>query len=92
MNDSLQLAEELGRLLQHRRVVVNLIPYNPTSVDALYQPTPPLGLLHFQKVLREQFGLHATVRQEMGQDIGGACGQLVLSTVTDIEDLGVGVT
>ena len=73
-------------------MVVNLIPYNPTSVDALYQPTPALGLLQFQKVLRERFGLHATVRQEMGQDIGGACGQLVLGKVTDIEDLGVEVT
>eukprot|EP00897_Mesotaenium_endlicherianum_P007930 jgi/Mesen1/7165/ME000037S06533 len=63
-----------------RPLVVNLIPYNPTSVDAEYQPSTPEDVVAFQKILREGHGIHTTVRQEMGQDINGACGQLVVET------------
>eukprot|EP00897_Mesotaenium_endlicherianum_P007931 jgi/Mesen1/7166/ME000037S06530 len=82
VNDSRQVAQELGALLQHCKsnVVVNLIPYNPTSVDAEYQPSTPEDVVAFQKILREGHGIHTTVRQEMGQDINGACGQLVVET------------
>jgi adenine C2-methylase RlmN of 23S rRNA A2503 and tRNA A37 len=52
----------------------------------------------FQKVLRGTYNIRTTVRQEMGQDISGACGQLVVSLpdersagdatlMSDIEDL-----
>ena len=35
-------------------------------------PAPPLPPL--QSILRHQYGLHTTIRQEMGQDISGAWG------------------
>lgn len=78
VNDSGAEAHALGALLAPRKVVVNLIPYNPTDVSAEFRSSSPHDVTAFQRVLREQYGLHATVRQEKGQDIGGACGQLVL--------------
>lgn len=49
----------------------------------------------FQRVLRERFGMHCTIRQEKGQEISGACGQLVVDYksghvakgVADIEEV-----
>jgi len=52
----------------------------------------------FQKVLKGIYHIRTTVRQQMGQDIAGACGQLVVSLpdersaggatlLSDIEDL-----
>eukprot|EP00271_Cylindrocystis_brebissonii_P014732 TRINITY_DN3620_c0_g1_i2.p1 TRINITY_DN3620_c0_g1~~TRINITY_DN3620_c0_g1_i2.p1 ORF type:complete len:424 (+),score=78.04 TRINITY_DN3620_c0_g1_i2:71-1342(+) len=78
VNDSEEQAHELGQLLKDRDVNVNLIPYNPTTVEITY--TAPLSEVttRFQKILREQYNLRTTVRQEMGQDIDGACGQLAL--------------
>ena len=35
-------------------------------------------VLAFHHILRKEFGVFCTVRQEMGQDISGACGQLVV--------------
>ncbi|KXZ45270.1 hypothetical protein GPECTOR_56g366 [Gonium pectorale] len=82
VNDGLEQAHELGKLLQGDDVVVNLIPWNP-----VYQPEGPFfeapqdgSVAAFQSVLRHTYGLHTTVRQEMGQDISGACGQLVIET------------
>eukprot|EP01052_Picozoa_sp_SAG31_P002153 SAG31_NODE_73_length_27793_cov_26.900520_10_plen_76_part_00 len=34
----------------------------------------------FQEVVRLEYGINTTVRQEMGQDISGACGQLVIDS------------
>jgi adenine C2-methylase RlmN of 23S rRNA A2503 and tRNA A37 len=73
-----------------------LIPYNPTTVSIPFKASRPSDTLRFQKILKEKYGLRTIVRQEMGQDIVGACGQLSLNhpleqkrhiTVTDIEDI-----
>jgi adenine C2-methylase RlmN of 23S rRNA A2503 and tRNA A37 len=37
VNDSLEAADELGRLLQGRPCIVNAIPYNPTDVPHDYR-------------------------------------------------------
>lgn len=73
--------------------VVNLIPYNPATTSD-FKATSQEDLTTFQKILRGQYGIRTTIRQEMGQDIAGACGQLVVSQsvkqtpkVTDIEEL-----
>lgn len=73
--------------------VVNLIPYNPATTSD-FKATSQEDLTTFQKILRGQYGIRTTIRQEMGQDIAGACGQLVASqsikqtpTVTDIEEV-----
>lgn len=97
VNDSIETAHTLGKLLQHRSVHVNLIPYNTTEVDAQFQSPSPEVIRAFHAVLREPYNLKVTVRENHGTDIDGACGQLALknknetSTAAanrDIEDLG----
>ena len=71
-------AHELGQLLHSRDVVVNLIPWNPVLSPDFDFRAPPAGAAYaFQSILK-QHGLACTVRQEKGQDVAAACGQLVL--------------
>jgi hypothetical protein len=71
-------AHELGQLLRGRDVSVNLIPWNPVlSPDFDFRAPPADTAFMFQNVLK-QYGLPCTVRQEKGQDVSAACGQLVL--------------
>lgn len=79
------------------RQVVNLIPFNPIASSS-FQTSTEQNVRKFQKVLRGVYNIRTTVRQQMGDDISGACGQLVVnlsehrslggaSLLTDIEDL-----
>lgn len=78
VNDSEEQAQQLGSLLQGRAVVLNLIPWNPVySPEFDFQAPGHQRTDAFQKIVR-QYGVHCTVRQEKGQDISGACGQLVI--------------
>ena len=73
VNDGLEQADQLARLLPRRLSHVNLIPYNAT--DAEYQPTPP----HLARAFRDrlaELGVSATIRASRGRDIAAACGQL----------------
>lgn len=54
---------------------VNLIVFNQT--DTPHQPTDESDARRFQGKILDS-GLKATVRQNLGRDIGGACGQLVV--------------
>lgn len=94
VNDSVEEARNLGILLHDMQVTVNLIPYNPafpTGEDTFAAPSAG-NIVAFQKCLREDFGIRTTIRQEMGQDIDGACGQLANKEMKDIEDLPCGVS
>ncbi len=72
-------ARELGELLRGRDVVVNLIPWNPILSPGMDFKAPIAGATAaFQKILKEEYGLPSTLRQEKGQDVAAACGQLVL--------------
>jgi 23S rRNA (adenine2503-C2)-methyltransferase len=73
-NDSLECAEELGRLLQGMLVHVNLIPLNPVPGTGL-QASPREQVRAFAAAV-ERHGVPCTVRIERGQDIAAACGQL----------------
>ena len=74
-------AHKLGRLLRGRDVVVNVIPWNPILSPSFDFMAPPDGDVDaFLKILYSEYGLHATCRQEKGQDVGAACGQLVISS------------
>ncbi|MBI4055998.1 MAG: 23S rRNA (adenine(2503)-C(2))-methyltransferase RlmN [Elusimicrobia bacterium] len=55
---------------------VNLIVWNPT--DTAHQPASREQASRFKKFLMEQ-DLKVTIRKNLGQDIEGACGQLVTS-------------
>ena len=62
--------------------MVNLIPYNPnvTADTHGFRPPSPEACRRFGKVVMDNFGLRVRLRQEMGQDIAAACGQLALVT------------
>lgn len=58
--------------------MINLIPYNSTSVAAAYRAPSRADSERFQRILTDEYRLFTTVRVEMGADIEGACGQLAL--------------
>jgi adenine C2-methylase RlmN of 23S rRNA A2503 and tRNA A37 len=74
-------AHQLGQLLRGKHVVVNVIPWNPILSPGFPYEAPPAGEIdEFLRILCIEYGLLATVRQEKGQDVGAACGQLVISS------------
>ncbi|TKY71240.1 Dual-specificity RNA methyltransferase RlmN [Spatholobus suberectus] len=97
VNDEEQHAHQLGKLLETFQVVVNLIPFNSIGTLSQFKPTSEQKVANFQKILRGTYNIRTTVRKQMGQDISGACGQLVVNIsdkslgnanpLTDIEDL-----
>ena len=72
-----KVAHQLGKLLEGRTVLLNVIPYNPTAVPYDYKPPEQEVVDMFNKVVRS-YGVRTIQRQELGQDIDGACGQLVV--------------
>lgn len=74
VNDSIEHAKQLVKLLGHRRCKVNLIAYNPGD-DPLYEAPSRNKVLAFEKYLWDK-KITATIRRSMGQDIKAACGQL----------------
>ncbi|KAK6136934.1 hypothetical protein DH2020_029322 [Rehmannia glutinosa] len=92
MNDEEQHAHHLGKLLETFQSVVNLIPFNPIGSLSPYTTSDDQKVIKFQKILRGTYNIRTTVRKQMGQDISGACGQLVVDKrsadlITDIEDI-----
>ncbi|XP_057450337.1 uncharacterized protein LOC130741439 [Lotus japonicus] len=97
VNDEEQHAHQLGKLLQTFQVVVNLIPFNSIGILSEFKPSSEQKVSKFQKILRGSYNIRTTVRKQMGEDISGACGQLVVNLpdkslgnqdpLTDIEDL-----
>lgn len=79
INDRDEHAIELAELLMPRRefILLNLIPYNPTAVAEDFKPPSMEQVDRFAKLCQDR-GVHCRVRQEKGQDIAGACGQLAL--------------
>lgn len=73
VNDTDEDARELSELLW-RGAHINLIPVNPVKERTFAAPSHQAAT-DFQRKL-EKFGINATIRREMGQDIDGACGQL----------------
>ena len=74
VNDTLEGARELVKLLGKRNCHVNLIPVNPIK-ERNFTRGAREETLAFKNVL-EKNGINATIRREMGRDIDGACGQL----------------
>ncbi|MCS7264804.1 MAG: 23S rRNA (adenine(2503)-C(2))-methyltransferase RlmN [Armatimonadetes bacterium] len=73
INDKIEHAIELSRLLKGLPCHVNLIPYNPT-VEEFERPSEN-AIEKFRQTLAKQ-GIPVTVRHEHGIEIQGACGQL----------------
>lgn len=75
VNDTPQCAKQLVRLLEGIPAKVNLIPFNPFP-KTHYVCSDAESIKHFQEIVMRS-GLQATVRKTRGEDIDGACGQLV---------------
>ncbi|MCU7851079.1 MAG: 23S rRNA (adenine(2503)-C(2))-methyltransferase RlmN [Candidatus Thiodiazotropha sp. (ex Monitilora ramsayi)] len=75
VNDSLQHAKALIRLLEGTPSKVNLIPFNPFP-GTQYQVSPAERVEAFRMRLKRS-GIIATTRKTRGEDIDAACGQLV---------------
>lgn len=74
VNDTDEMIDQLGHLLKGRPCIVNLIPLNSVKEKHLIGATRKRGYVIVGKL--EKFGITATVRRTMGEDIEGACGQL----------------
>ena len=75
VNDRDEHARELVQCLRGIPSKVNLIPFNPYP-GARYDRSPDQRIQRFADVLLER-GVTATIRETRGDDIDGACGQLV---------------
>jgi 23S rRNA (adenine2503-C2)-methyltransferase len=74
INDTPEIAQQLGKLAQGTLTHINLIPYNATDIAGI-SGSQREKIYKFQKILQD-YGVNATVRSTMGEDIAAACGQL----------------
>lgn len=74
VNDTMDDAKRLGKLLRGIRCKVNLIPFNAFPGSPYTRPSEA-AILRFQSALR-QTGFDVLIRKSRGSDVLGACGQL----------------
>ena len=74
VNDSVQQAQELVRLVRDVPCKFNLIPFNPFP-ETLYRRSKPEAIRRFRDVLMGA-DIVTTTRKVRGDDIAAACGQL----------------
>ncbi len=75
VNDQLEHAIELSKLLKSFPCKINLIPFNPFP-GSIYSRPSKRAISRFWKTLVDA-GLIVTIRATRGDDIDAACGQLV---------------
>lgn len=74
VNDTEKDVQQLVSLVGGLNCHINLIPVNPIKERSYVQSNAKV-IMNFKTKL-EKCGINATIRREMGRDIGGACGQL----------------
>jgi 23S rRNA (adenine2503-C2)-methyltransferase len=74
VNDQVEHAEELAKLIKGINCHVNLIPVNYVP-ERDYVRTPKDQIFEFEKTLKKH-KVNVTIRREHGHDIDAACGQL----------------
>ena len=74
LNDQVDHARQLVRLLNGRTALLNVIPYNP--VAGLPYRTPSTAAIGKFRETLERGGINVQFRQRKGDDINAACGQL----------------
>ncbi len=74
INDGIEQARELARLLANRPAKVNLIPFNPFP-GSVYLRSPQEAVDRFRQVVLDA-GIMTVTRKTRGDDIAAACGQL----------------
>lgn len=75
INDSMDDARDLIKLLKSVPSKVNLIPFNPFP-QSPYRCSTKENILKFKTLLNDA-GIVTTIRKTRGEDIDAACGQLV---------------
>ena len=75
VNDNLKEADGLLKIVKGEQIKINLIPFNSVS-DIKYKPPTKDKMDHFLAYLLEN-NILATIRHSRGEDISGACGQLI---------------
>jgi 23S rRNA (adenine2503-C2)-methyltransferase len=78
VNDSVEDARKLVRLIHGLKTKVNLIPFNPYPGAGFERPTDSV-VEAFRQVLIDAH-VNAIVRKSAGGDVSAACGQLVTMT------------
>lgn len=74
VNDSLEDAKNIKKLLNGLNAYINLIPYNEVEENE-YKTSSDEAALRFYDLLKKE-GVSVTLRQKRGTDIDAACGQL----------------
>ena len=81
VNDNLEEAKALVKLIGGFHGHINLIPVNPIK-ERDFVESDGRAIAAFKNYL-ENNGINVTIRREMGRDIGGACGQLRKSYIEE---------
>lgn len=74
VNDSVDCALELSRLVKGLNCYINLIPYNETN-NLEFKRSSTVQIMRFYDILKKN-GISVTIRREFGGKISAACGQL----------------
>jgi 23S rRNA (adenine2503-C2)-methyltransferase len=74
INDDIEHAQMVYKLIKNIPCKLNLIPFNEHP-DSGYTRPESRKVYHFQSQLLNK-GIHTTIRRTMGRDIFAACGQL----------------
>lgn len=74
VNDSIDNALELSKLLRGINCYVNIIPYNETS-HIEYKKSSKDAIMQFYDTLKKN-NINVTIRKEFGSKVSAACGQL----------------
>ncbi len=74
INDTIECARELSKLIAPTFGYVNLIPYNPVMENGFERSTDENVELFHNFLLQKH--IKSTIRKEFGSDIDAACGQL----------------
>lgn len=73
--DTAEVAHQLGKLLKYRDAHVNLIPYNPNPAMPDLETSEFKVIMDFKRIV-ESYDVTVTVRDTLGREVQGACGQL----------------
>lgn len=74
VNDTIQDADSLGKLLVDKKALINLIPFNPFP-GSKYKRPEEKSILNFKKTL-DLFKIPTMIRTTKGEAVLAACGQL----------------
>ena len=74
VNDSMQDADELTKLIAPTFAYVNLIPYNEVKENSFKRAEDKSVKAFMDRLVKN--GVNVTIRKEFGSDIDAACGQL----------------